>query len=427
MSSNGNLPKGWQRKRLDEVTDIRFSSVDKNVVADEVPVRLCNYMEVWKNPYIHGGLNFMKGSATPAEVERFTVELNDVLLTKDSETKDEIAEPSLVREKIDGLVLGYHLALLRPDENQVHGPFLAAQLRTQEFRAQFVRAASGVTRYGLSLGAVGSAEVWLPPTTLQRRIADILWACHDAIEQTRVVIDQTRKLKTSLLQDLLTNGLPGRHKKFQPFRYLGRIPATWRVVTFNDLANIVRGSSPRPAGDPRYFNGDHIPWITVLEATCDDWVYLNSTTTYLTEEGKRNSRTLDSGTLILTNSGATLGVPKIMSMQACANDGIAAFLQLSDEAEKLFLYYYLLRMTSIFRDVIAPGLGQPNLNTDLIGTTPVPLPLRDEQAAIASALFSIDEQIRIERLHLAGLIELNSALSQALLTGRVPVSAKGNV
>jgi len=126
ISSNGKPPQGWQCKRLDEVADIRFSSVDKHVYAQETPVRLCNYMDVWKNPYIHEDLDFMKGSATQQEIERFALQTGDVLLTKDSETKDEIAEPSLMREQIDGLILGYHLALLRPDKSQVLGAFLAA-------------------------------------------------------------------------------------------------------------------------------------------------------------------------------------------------------------------------------------------------------------------------------------------------------------
>jgi type I restriction enzyme S subunit len=74
-------------------------------------------MEVWKNPYIHKHLNFMEGSATSKEIERFGLRCGDVLLTKDSETKDEIAEPSLVREQIDSLVLGYHLAQLKQFPN----------------------------------------------------------------------------------------------------------------------------------------------------------------------------------------------------------------------------------------------------------------------------------------------------------------------
>jgi type I restriction enzyme S subunit len=138
-----------------------------------------------------------------------------VLLTKDSETPEEIAEPSVVRDSIADLVLGYHLALLRPDPERVIGSFLAAQLREPQFRAHFVRVASGATRYGLTLDAVKGAEVWLPSLPEQRRIAEILTAVDDAIEATRAVIDQTRRLKTALLQDLLTHGLPGRHSEFR--------------------------------------------------------------------------------------------------------------------------------------------------------------------------------------------------------------------
>ena len=260
----------------------------------------------------------------------------------------------------------------------------------------------------------------------QTRTAHLLDALDDAIAQTRAVIDQTRRVKLALLYDLLSRGLPGRHRKYKPFKWLGGIPADWDIVQFRDISEVVRGSSPRPAGNPRYFNGDFIPWVTVLEVTRDDWVYLTATTTQLTEEGAGQSRQLKSGTLILTNSGATLGVPKIIRINCCANDGIAVFLNLNKSADKLFLYYYLASMTSVFRDVIAPGLGQPNLNTDLIGEMVVPLPPIDEQRAIAAILFEADSRTQAEECHAQQIRQMKAALSQALLTGIIRVPEKGD-
>jgi len=421
MGYDGKIQQGWEEKRLDEIAEIRFSGVDKKIDTTQKPVILCNYMEVWKNPYIHAGLNFSSGSVSPEEYERFRLQPGDVLITKDSETREEIAEPSVVRDKIDNLVLGYHLALIRPKHNLVDGFFLAAKLRLPEVRTQFIRAAAGATRYGLGLEAVKSAKVRLPKLLVQRRIAEVLQSVDNAIDQTRAVIEQTRRVKTALLQNLLTHGLPGQHRKYKSFKWLSRIPSDWNVVQFKDISNVVRGSSPRPAGDPRYFNGNHKPWVTVLEVTRDDWIYLTSTTTMLTKEGVGQSRLLKSGTLILSNSGATLGVPKILSIESCANDGIAAFLDLNKSADKAFLYYYLIRMTSTFRDVIAPGLGQPNLNTDLIGEMAIPLPPIDEQRAIATTLFEIDKRIRSDEGHAIQLIQTKAALSQALLNGQIRI------
>lgn len=260
-------------------------------------------------------------------------------------------------------------------------------------------------------------------------IADSLDAVDDAIDATRRVIGQTRRLKTAALQDLLTRGLPGRHREFRKFRFLGHVPASWAIADFDEVSTVVRGSSPRPAGDPKYFNGSHIPWITVMEVTRDSTIYLTRTSTALTEAGMRRSRILEPGTLVLTNSGATLGVPKILAIRGCANDGIAAFLNLDARINPLFAFYYLQQLTPIFRDVIAPGLGQPNLNTDLIGQTMIPVPDEEEQALIARTVFAIDQRIDVEVARVVQLHQLKNALSQALLTGRlrVPVSEVSRV
>src|SRR5882762_6601184 len=47
----------------------------------------------------------------------------------------------------------------------------------------------------------------------------------------------------------------------------GVIPEEWDVKRLGDLGTVVRGGSPRPAGDPRYFNGNFIPWLTVASLT----------------------------------------------------------------------------------------------------------------------------------------------------------------
>ena len=101
---------------------------------------------------------------------------------------------------------------------------------------------------------------------------------------------------------------------------------------------VVRGGSPRPAGDPALFNGDYSPWVTVAEITKDDNIYLTETETFLTKKGSEQCRVFSKGTLLLSNSGATLGVPKILSIDANANDGVVGFEDLT--LNKLLLMRY---------------------------------------------------------------------------------------
>lgn len=167
-------PDGWRVFRLDAVADIACSNVDKKTIAHERPVRLCNYMDVWLNDYVEDSMPFMAGSATAEECSRFQLRPGDVLLTKDSETKEDIASTAVVVSAGEDLVLGYHLALVRPRSNLAVGSFLAKQLMLPPFRKHFVRSATGATRFGLTLDSIRSASVWLPEVTQQLRIADVL-------------------------------------------------------------------------------------------------------------------------------------------------------------------------------------------------------------------------------------------------------------
>lgn len=67
----------WPVTPLGDLADIRVSNVDKKVNAVDTPVRLCN-MDVYSNIYVTRNLNFMEGSASPSELQRFSLRRGDV-------------------------------------------------------------------------------------------------------------------------------------------------------------------------------------------------------------------------------------------------------------------------------------------------------------------------------------------------------------
>ena len=293
--------------------------------------------------------------------------------------------------------------------------------RESFYKGQRGRARGGRKARRVPPGEFLSIQILTPTLPEQKKIAEILGSVDEAIQATQAVIDQTRKVKQGLLQQLLTRGIG--HTRFKQTE-IGEIPEEWEVSQIREVAHVVRGGSPRPAGDRRFFNGDYVPWITVKEVTRDGWVYLRATKTRLTEEGSTRSRLLRKGTVVLTNSGATLGVPKVLQLDGCANDGIAAFLDLSGAVDRLFFHYYLSTLTNWLRDVVAPGLGQPNLNTDLIGDIRMPIPPLAEQEQISHGVFQVDTKLNEDEMWERGLSALKRGLMQDLLTGRVRVTTE---
>ncbi len=201
---------------------------------------------------------------------------------------------------------------------------------------------------------------------------------------------------------------------------VGVIPEDWDVKRLGDLGKIVRGGSPRPAGDARYFNGHFVPWLTVGSLTNipTHQLFVTDTATKLTEEGSQLSRTLQDGTLVIVNSGArTLGVSKVLAITCCANDGIAALVSQS-AGEKRFLCLFLNSQIRRLREVVAAGNDQLNLNTGRIALIAVPFPKETEQRAIAAALSDVDGLLGgLDRL-IAKKRDLKQAAMQQLLTGQ---------
>jgi type I restriction enzyme S subunit len=115
----------------------------------------------------------LEEKATPAEVERFKLLINDIILTKDSETPDDIAVPSIVKETFDGLLCGYHLMIMRCNR-KIDANFLIWALRDASIVTQFHREAVGITRYGLAARHFKNAVIAFPDKKEQKVIAKYL-------------------------------------------------------------------------------------------------------------------------------------------------------------------------------------------------------------------------------------------------------------
>jgi len=208
----GTIPADWEVVRLGEVAEVAFSSVDKKTVPDEIPVRLCNYTDVFYNRRISPEMQLMEATATTKEIDRWSLRMGDVLFTKDSETADEIGIPAFVEAHMPGVLCGYHLGLARPLANRLEGSFLAEALGSPMLATQFSKAANGVTRFGLTLGATNQLHVSLPPIGEQRVISDLLHGVDGQLREQRAEQDALQSLKESTGNALLT----GRVRAMSP-------------------------------------------------------------------------------------------------------------------------------------------------------------------------------------------------------------------
>jgi type I restriction enzyme S subunit len=170
------------------------------------------------------------------------------------------------------------------------------------------------------------------------------------------------------------------------------------------LCELVRGSSPRPQGDKRYYGGD-IPRLMVEDVTRDG-MYVTPTVDFLTKEGAKLSRPMSKGELTMVVSGSP-GVPAILNVDACIHDGFVGFRKLNEQkiATEFLYFWFLFRLVE--NDKHATGAIFRNLTTDQIKNFDVPILTVDQQQQIATHLKA--QLAEVEKARQAAGVQLRDA------------------
>jgi type I restriction enzyme, S subunit len=383
----GEVPEHWAVKRLRNTAEMRVSNVDKHTKDNEQPVRLCNYVDVYKNDHIRAGIPFMRATATLDEIERFRLRAGDVLITKDSETWNDIGVPALVEETADDLISGYHLVLLRPFEATVEGAYLFRALQSTAVAYQFHVEANGVTRYGLSHRSIKST--WLPVPPLPEQAAIVRFLDHADrrirryIRTKQQLIKLLEEQKQAIIHRAVTRGLDSNVRlKLSDEEWLGDVPEHWEVRKLRSLFRY-HGSGTTPSGDAYYGGG--IPWVMSGDLNDRALTFTRRTVNDLALQRVSALRVYPAGSLIIAMYGATIGKTGILAMPACTNQACCVFAEPSTDAN----VEYLQLAVNLARRVLLEqsyGGGQPNINSEIVKALRVPVPPRQEQDGIVAVL-----------------------------------------
>ena len=179
-----------KKYRLKDIATVEISGVDKKVKESEMTVRLCNFTDVYYNWAITRGKHdsFMTATASQKEISRFLLKKGQVALTKDSETRFDIGIATYIANDFEDVILGYHCALITPDETKALGCYLNAFLRSEMSRKYFANSASGSgQRYTLSVQTIEDMPILLPPIEEQKRIGELFTNIDRKIEINRAI------------------------------------------------------------------------------------------------------------------------------------------------------------------------------------------------------------------------------------------------
>ena len=201
----GVIPEDWEVKRLGEVGVISGGGVDKKIRPQELPVRLVNYMDVYKRSFIRSVDLEHTVSATSEQITRCNVREGDIFFTPSSEMPFDIAMSAVAIENIPDACYSYHIIRLRLHEKW-DIKFCAYAFKTGAFLSQAARICEGSgIRYVITQARFRHLIISYPQDRReQTAIATILSDMDEEITALEEKLSKYRQIKQGMMQELLT-------------------------------------------------------------------------------------------------------------------------------------------------------------------------------------------------------------------------------
>lgn len=288
--------------------------------------------------------------------------------------------------------------------------------------------AIGSTVKGISTDELLDLQISFPRRFEQTQIAAVLSCIDRAIEHTEALIAKQQRIKTGLMQDLLTKGIDEhgniRSEATHEFKDspLGRIPKEWEVTSLNDVGKWFSGGTPSKA-QPRFWNGT-IPWISSKDMKR---FHLNGSIDYVTEEGANSgTRIVPKDTILIVVRGMVLAhtFPVGITIQDTAFNQDLKACVCNPQVSPMYLAYMLLSNSSnLLRLTTEATHGTKRLDSEELFRFKIAIPKdKKEQNSIVNLVETFDVQIRTGKDQSDKLKVIKQGLMQDLLTGKVSVS-----
>jgi restriction endonuclease S subunit len=323
---------------------------------------------------------------------RKEIKVNDVLVAT---VRPNLNGVAIVPAQYDNQIASTGFCVLRSDTEQLDPNYLFYFTQTDTFISHLTELSTGAGYPAVSDEDILDTRIPLPPLTEQKRIASLL-ARADRLRQLRRT---AHDLGDALLQSVFLEmfGKPETNEK------------GWDYEIVDELCELVRGSSPRPQGDSRFFGGN-VPRLMVADITRDG-MYVTPNIDSLTELGAKQSRPMKAGDVVMVVSGI-VGLPAILKIDACIHDGFVGFRNLDKRISSTYFYFLLLFMQKENSKQAAGAIWQ-NLTTDLIREWKIPLPplsLQEEFAGVVARVESLrgrmgESERQVENLFVSLLVQ----------------------
>ena len=174
------------------------------------------------------------------KLQKFVINDGDILVAMTGATAGKVGKVRTQRP----LLLNQRVAKIAPVE--ANPEFIWAVVSSQEYQEKFFYLADGAAQPNMSGGQIEGVEIPLPPLPIQQRIAGILSAYDELIENSQRRIRILEAMARALYREWFVHfRFPGHENHLRSASPLGEIPQGWEVKKLKDVCRLTMGQSPK--------------------------------------------------------------------------------------------------------------------------------------------------------------------------------------
>ncbi len=322
-----------------------------------------------------------------------------------------LRRPATVNQAICGLVVDPEVA----DHRYV---FYALM----DTRAGLIAQAQGAAQQNLNQDKIKDFEIPCPELVEQRRIASILSAYDDLIENNTRRITILEEMARRIYEEWFVRfRFPGHEGVRMVESELGLVPEGWKIAAVEDVTETLGGGTPSKT-ESEYWDGGDINWYSPTDLTGARTVFMEESATKITALGlAKSSAKLFPANSVMMTSRATLGVIAVNSTPACTNQGFIVCAP-SDRMPLWLLFHWLKANESEFEG-LATGATFKEITKGVFRKIKLAVPAKPAAAAFEGVVGPMmDLVLRLERKN-RNLRTTRDLLLPKLIAGELDVSA----
>jgi len=255
----------------------------------------------------------------------------------------------------------------------------------------------------------------IPDFDIQKRVADILSAYDDLIENNRRRIQLLEQAARLLYKEWFV------HLRFPGHEHVNikdGVPEGWEKKKIADVCETVGGGTPSTKVS-EYWEGD-ITWVVPSDVTNNACLVLLDSERRITEKGLRESsaKMVPAETILMT-SRASVGFFALMDREVCTNQGFINIIPHEDDLRMYLLFSLMSRVAEIRSN--AKGTTYPEISKGRFRGMDIVVPSNTLVKEFGRVATDMIQQVRCLKRSIQRLEAARNLLLPRLMNGEVVV------